>query len=118
MRRWPWFVLLAPILAGLGWRFGTPYVNAGPTVCTESKPDCNPPIACGYIGLQGRIMVDGADACPFVKVLVWDRTRNLFNLAAAPSPRPPLPAGRVYCNGPAGPINPGGKPDQADCVDP
>lgn len=124
MRHWPWLALAVVVLAGLGWRFGTPYVNDGPTVCFASD-GCRQPVSCGYLGLQGRIILDGKDSCPFVKLLKWDHTRSLFNLAAArPSPqlprqpRPPLPAGRAYCNGPSGPINPGDKPDQPNCVDP
>jgi hypothetical protein len=118
MRRWSWLVLAVVTLAGLGWRVGTPYVNAGPTLCAQGDAGCSSPIACGYLGLQGRIMLEGADSCPFVKLLQWDHARNLFNQTAAPSSRPPLPPGEAYCNGPAGPVNPGDKPDQPDCVDP
>jgi hypothetical protein len=116
MRRLPWLVIAVVILAGLGGQFGTPYLNAGPTVCVDSN--CNPPAACGYLGLQGRVMLDGADSCPVVKLLKWDHTRSLFNPPAATSLPPPLPAGLAYCNGPAGPVNPGDKPDQPGCIDP
>ena len=118
MRRWPWLVLSVLILAGLGWQFGTPYLIAGRMQCTRGGVDCSPKNECDYFGLQGRVSLKHAGSCPFVKLLKWDDHRRLFNLATARSPRPPLPAGKAYCNGPSGPINPGDGPDKPDCVDP
>jgi hypothetical protein len=118
MRRWLWFAVTVIILALAGWRFGTPYMSVRPTVwCHNDLDHCDPPATCDYIGLQGRVIMGRDNACPFVKLLSWDPSRRLFNLRVPPRPFPPLPPGRVYCNGPAERINPGDKPDQPGCVD-
>jgi hypothetical protein len=102
MRALPWLVVVL-VLAGLGWAFGTPYVNSGPTLCGGNQPagaqaaQCLPPLVCGYVGLQGSMRLSGPDSCPAVRLVKWDSNRNLFGWRQSGEP--------AQCDGPAGPVD-------------
>lgn len=72
-------------LAGLGWAFGTPYLNAGPIFCFGRLSDdadelkCLPPLVCSYYGLQGGFSTDRVNSCPPVRLFKWDNSRTLFS---------------------------------------